>query len=145
MSPLPRTPLPIGRGLSRRALLSGLAAAGAVTVAGCSSLTPGSSSAGATASAGPVTTAVPSDPVTLTVADADDTTMTQGLLDAFHAKYPNVTFKRQYTGWDDYLKSINLTMSAATPPDIAQFTPGMQNLVPGGLLLNVDGYSSAYA
>src|SRR4051812_32945097 len=124
MSPLPRTPLPIGRGFSRRAFL-GLTAAGAAAVAGCSSLTPGSSSAGSAASAGPVTTAVPGDPVTLTVADADDTTMTQGLLDAFRAKYPNVTFKRQYTGWDDYLKSISLTMSAAAPPDIAQFTPGM--------------------
>jgi raffinose/stachyose/melibiose transport system substrate-binding protein len=143
MSPLPRTPLPIGRGFSRRAFL-GLTAAGAAAVAGCSSLTPGSSSAGSAASAGPVTTAVPGDPVTLTVADADDTTMTQGLLDAFRAKYPNVTFKRQYTGWDDYLKSISLTMSAAAPPDIAQFTPGMQNLVPGGLLLDVDGYATAY-
>src|SRR5690349_798534 len=145
MSSLPHTSFsPTSRGFSRRTFLSGLAAAGAVTVAGCSSLTPGSSSAAAPAGSGPVSTVVPGDPVTLTVADADDTTMTQGLLDAFRQKYPNVTFERQYTGWDDYLKSINLTMSAATPPDIAQFTPGMQNLVPGGLLLNADGYSTAY-
>src|SRR5207247_9741830 len=128
-----------GRALSRRTFLSGLTAVGAVSVvAGCGSLTPGSS-AGSGTSAGPVSTTVPSEKITLTVADADDTTLTPGLLDAFTAQHPNVTFKRQYTGWDDYLKSINLTMSAATAPDIAQFTPGMQILVPGGLLLNVYG------
>jgi raffinose/stachyose/melibiose transport system substrate-binding protein len=132
------------RALSRRALLSGFAASGALVLAGCGGgLTPGAK-ATTSGGTGPISTAVPSGPITLTVADADDTTMTPGLLAAFSQKYPNVTFKRQYTGWDDYLKSINLTMSSGTAPDIAQFTPGMQNLVPGGLLLGVNSYSTAY-
>ncbi|MGW3103424.1 extracellular solute-binding protein [Streptomyces sp. NPDC001100] len=78
------------------------------------------------------------------VADADDTTMTPDLLAAFHAKYPNVTFKRQYTGWDDYLKSIDTTMSADSAPDIAQYVSGMNNLVKGRLLLDVGAYAKAY-
>jgi raffinose/stachyose/melibiose transport system substrate-binding protein len=137
-------PARLPRDLSRRALLSGFAVTGAAALAGCSALTPGAQSTTA-ASAAPASTAVPTDkPITLTVADADDTTMTPGLLEAFREKYPNITFQRQYTGWDDYLKSINLTMSASTAPDIAQFTPGMQNLIPGGLLLDVSAYGAAY-
>jgi raffinose/stachyose/melibiose transport system substrate-binding protein len=113
--------------------------------AACSNLTPGASPAAKSSSAGPASTTVPTgEPITLVVADADDTTMTPGLLAAFHAKYPNVTFKRQYTGWDDYLKSINTTMSADTAPDIAQFVSGMNNLVKGRLLLDVGSYSTAY-
>lgn len=129
--------------LSRRTVLSGIAATGVAALTGCGALTPGSTST-AGGSAGPVTTAVPTGKITLVVADADDTTMTPDLLAAFQQKYPNVSFKRQYTGWDDYLKTINMTMSAATAPDIAQFTPGMQSLVPAGLLLNVSGYATAY-
>jgi raffinose/stachyose/melibiose transport system substrate-binding protein len=133
-----------GTVLSRRAVLSGLAFTGAIGLAGCGdSLTPGAKATPGGGS-GPVSTAVPTEKLTLTVADADDTTMTPGLLDAFTAKYPNITFKRQYTGWDDYLKSINLTMSSGSAPDIAQFTPGMQNLIPGGLLLDVTAYGTAY-
>jgi raffinose/stachyose/melibiose transport system substrate-binding protein len=134
----------LGRDLSRRTLLLGLAGAGAGLLTACSNLTPGAS-APPSAGTGPVSTAVPTDKkITLVLADADDTTMTPGLVEAFQKQYPNVTITRQYTGWDDYLKSINLTMSAATPPDIAQFTPGMQNLVPAGLLLDVTAYGAAY-
>ena len=65
--------------LSRRAVLSGLATAGALGLAGCGdSLTPGAK-ASAGSGSGPVSTAVPSEKLTLTVADADDTTMTPGL------------------------------------------------------------------
>ncbi|MFI7706798.1 ABC transporter substrate-binding protein [Nonomuraea sp. NPDC049480] len=133
-----------GHEISRRALLSGFAVTGAAALTGCAALTPGASSTPA-ANAGPISTALPADKkITLKVADADDTSMTPGLLAAFQKKYPNVTFDRQYTGWDDYLKSINLTMSSSTAPDIAQFTPGMQNLIPGGLLLDVSAYGTAY-
>lgn len=128
---------------SRRAFLA--AAAGSSLLVACgSSLTPGAKASDA-ANASPASTAVPTDQkITLVVADADDTTMTPGLLAAFREKYPNVTFKRQYTGWDDYLKSINTTMSADSAPDIAQFVSGMNNLVKGRLLLDVGGYGKAY-
>ncbi|WP_079140454.1 ABC transporter substrate-binding protein [Streptomyces sp. LUP47B] len=123
-----------------------LAAAGTTLLAACgSSLTPGAKSAASTSTSGPAATAIPTDKkITLVVADADDTTMTPALLAAFHAKHPNITFKRQYTGWDDYLKSMNTTMSADTAPDIAQFVSGMNNLVKGRLLLDVGAYSTAY-
>ncbi|MEV3915142.1 ABC transporter substrate-binding protein [Streptomyces canus] len=123
-----------------------LAAAGTTLLAACgSSLTPGAKSAASPSASGPAATAIPTDKkITLVVADADDTTMTPALLAAFHAKHPNITFKRQYTGWDDYLKSINTTMSADTAPDIAQFVSGMNNLVKGRLLLDVGAYSTAY-
>ncbi|GAA2941484.1 MULTISPECIES: ABC transporter substrate-binding protein [Streptomyces] len=127
---------------SRRSFLA--AAAGSSLLVACgSSLTPGAKSTDA-AGASAVSTAVPTGKITLVVADADDTTMTPGLLAAFREKYPNVTFKRQYTGWDDYLKSINTTMSADSAPDIAQFVSGMNNLVKGRLLLDVGGYGKAY-
>ncbi|MFF3331761.1 ABC transporter substrate-binding protein [Streptomyces sp. NPDC002888] len=127
---------------SRRAFLA--AAAGSSLLVACgSSLTPGAKSSDAN-SASPVSTAVPTEKITLVVADADDTTMTPELLAAFREKYPNVSFKRQYTGWDDYLKSINTTMSADSAPDIAQFVSGMNNLVKGHLLLDVGGYGKAY-
>ncbi|MFJ1967268.1 ABC transporter substrate-binding protein [Streptomyces sp. NPDC087903] len=123
-----------------------LAAAGSSLLVACgSSLTPGAKSSATNSASGPVSTAVPTGKkITLVVADADDTTMTPSLLAAFHAKYPNVTFKRQYTGWDDYLKSINTTMSADTAPDIAQFVSGMNNLVKGQLLLELGAYGTAY-
>ena len=123
-----------------------LAAAGSSVLAACgSSLTPGATGSSADSASGPVATAVPTDKkITLVVADADDTTMTPDLLAAFHAKHPNVTFKRQYTGWDDYLKSIDTTMSADTAPDIAQFVSGMNNLVKGRLLLDLGAYGKAY-
>ncbi|WP_406173252.1 ABC transporter substrate-binding protein [Streptomyces canus] len=123
-----------------------LAATGTTLLAACgSSLTPGAKSAASPSASGPAATAIPTDKkITLVVADADDTTMTPDLLAAFHAKHPNITFKRQYTGWDDYLKSINTTMSADTAPDIAQFVSGMNNLVKGRLLLDVGAYSTAY-
>ncbi|MFE2423034.1 ABC transporter substrate-binding protein [Streptomyces hokutonensis] len=129
--------------LPRRVIL---AAAGSSLLAACgSSLTPGAKGAATDSASGPVTTAVPTGTqITLVVADADDTTMTPDLLAAFHAKYPNVTFKRQYTGWDDYLKSIDTTMSADSAPDIAQYVSGMNNLVKGRLLLDVGAYAKAY-
>ncbi|WP_405718353.1 extracellular solute-binding protein [Streptomyces sp. NBC_01537] len=134
--------------VSRRALLAATGAAavaGSSLLAACSNLTPGASPAAAGSSgSGPVATSVPTGKITLVVADADDTTMTPGLIAAFREKYPNVSFKRQYTGWDDYLKSVNTTMSADSAPDIAQFVSGMQNLVRGRLLLGMDAYGKAY-
>ncbi|MEU2285793.1 extracellular solute-binding protein [Streptomyces sp. NPDC013178] len=143
----PTSPPPASGHLSRRTLLASAAAlaAGAPLLAACgSSLTPGAKSSAAPSSSGPVSTAVPAGKITLVVADADDTTMTPGLLAAFHAKHPDISFKRQYTGWDDYLKSVNTTMSADSAPDIAQFVSGMQNLVKGGLLLDMSRYGAAY-
>lgn len=143
MSPTP--PADPRSALSRRAFLAATGVAGAAFLAACSDLTPGASSSATNSSSGPVSTKVPTGKkVTLTLADADDTTMTPGLIKAFREKYPNVTIKRQYTGWDDYLKSINTTLSADSAPDIAQFVSGMQNSIRGRLLLPVGDYGKAY-
>src|SRR5690349_87965 len=123
MSPAPSPDSPASRqALSRRAFLAAAGAAGVSTLAARNALTPGASASGPTAAGtGPVATAVPAGKkITLVVADADDTTMTPGLIAAFRAQHPDITIERHYTGWDDYLKSINTTMSADSAPDIAQ-------------------------
>ena len=80
-----------------------------------------------------VSTTIPSDPVTLTLAYSNDPP-TQVLIDGFKKKHPNVTIKPQMTPFNDYVKSIKLAMSGDAAPDIAQYNPGAMNtLVPAGL------------
>jgi raffinose/stachyose/melibiose transport system substrate-binding protein len=91
-----------------------------------------------------VSTEVPSDPVTLTLAYTDDPPA-EALVDGFTAKYPNVTIETQQTPFSDYVKSIKLSMASANPPDIAQYNPGaMRSLIPGGLVLDLGPWADAY-
>lgn len=120
-----------------------LVAAGAAALALTSC---GSDSADAPAGAAPteVSTEITSDPVTLTLAYTDDPP-TQALVDGFTALHPNVTIETQQTPFSDYAKSVQLSMSSETPPDIAQYNPGaMRSLVPAGLILDLTAWSDAY-
>lgn len=91
-----------------------------------------------------VSTTVPSEPVTLTLAFTDDPP-TKALVDGFTKKHPNVTVKLQQTPFNDYIKSIKLAMSSGEPPDIAEYNPGaMSSLVPAGLVLELGPYAQAY-
>jgi raffinose/stachyose/melibiose transport system substrate-binding protein len=68
------------------------------------------------------------------------------LIEAFEAKHPNITIKGQQTPFSDYVKSIKLSMSSDTPPDIAEYNPGaMRSLVPGGLIYDLTPYEKLYA
>ncbi|KAB2340231.1 ABC transporter substrate-binding protein [Actinomadura rudentiformis] len=125
----------------RRAAFVALGAASALALTACA----GSSSpdAGATKNID-VSTTVPSEPVTLTMAYTDDPP-TKALIAGFTKKHPNVTIKPQQTQFKDYVKSIKLSMSSGAPPDIAQYNPGaMNSLVPAGLVLNLDQWAKAY-
>lgn len=120
-----------------------LVAAGAAALALTSC---GSDSADTPAGAAPteVSTEITSDPVTLTLAYTDDPP-TQALVDGFTALHPNVTIETQQTPFSDYVKSVQLSMSSETPPDIAQYNPGaMRSLVPAGLILDLTAWSDAY-
>lgn len=117
-------------------------AAAALALAGCA----GSSSSGGEASgrADDASTTIPEDPVTLTLAYVDDPP-TQALVDGFTEQHPNVTIETQQTPFNDYVKSIKLSMSSDDPPDLAQYNAGaMSSLVPAGLLLDLGPWSDAY-
>ncbi|MEO3867253.1 extracellular solute-binding protein [Nonomuraea sp. B12E4] len=91
-----------------------------------------------------VSTAVPDEPVTLTLAYTDDPP-SKALIEGFTKRHPNVTIKPQMTPFNDYVKSIKLAMSSAQPPDVAQYNPGaMSSLVPAGLVLDLGPWAKAY-
>ncbi len=115
----------------------------ALTMAGCA---PGASSSSAGAStASDVSTTVPTETVTLKLAFTDSPEMTKALVDAFHAKYPQVTIETQYTQFNDYVKSLKLSMSSDTAPDIAQYNAALKDLSAAGLIVDLSGYEDAYS
>jgi raffinose/stachyose/melibiose transport system substrate-binding protein len=86
--------------------------------------------------------------VTLKMTDFE-TTGTQGTLDTlihnFEAAYPNITIKRTSKDFESYGKTINLTMSAGSAPDLAEANvPMASRLISGGLTRPLDAYSSGY-
>ncbi|GGL99274.1 sugar ABC transporter substrate-binding protein [Nakamurella endophytica] len=78
------------------------------------------------------------------MAFTDSPDMTKALADAFHAKYPNITITTQYTQFNDYVKSLKLTMSSATPPDIVQYNAALKDLSAAGLIKDLTPYEQAY-
>lgn len=152
----------------KRAGLVVLGAVCALVLAGCSSLTPGSSAAPSSASAAlaavsgggstgravgsaggagsstAVATAVPADNVELKLAFTDSPDMTKALIAAFKDKYPQVTIISQYTQFDDYVKSLKLSMSSDSAPDLAQYNAAFDTFVPAGLIRDLTPYEQAY-
>jgi ABC-type glycerol-3-phosphate transport system substrate-binding protein len=122
---------------------AGSSAAGSAASAGPSGAASPSGAATAASSAA-VATAVPSDNIELKLAFTDSPDMTKALVDAFHTKYPNVTIKTQYTQFNDYVKSLKLTMSSATPPDIVQYNAALKDLSAAGLIKDLTPYEQAY-
>ena len=115
------------------------AIAAVLALAACSE-----SSGGAPAAPTGVSKNLTTENVTLTLAYTDDPP-TQALIDAFHQQHPNITIKGQQTPFSDYVKSIKLSMAAATPPDIAEYNPGaMRSLVPAGLIYDLQPYRDLY-
>ncbi|MEU6710965.1 extracellular solute-binding protein [Nonomuraea sp. NPDC046802] len=126
---------------SRRRSLVALGVTATLALSACAGT---GSSGGAPAQKIDVSTTVPGDPVTLTLAYSNDPP-TKALIDGFTKKHPNVTIKPQMTPFNDYVKSIKLAMSGDAAPDIAQYNPGaMNSLVPAGLILDVGPWAKAY-
>ncbi len=87
--------------------------------------------------------------ITLTMDDFETTGGLSPALDSlikqFEAKYPNITIKRSSKDFNDYGKTISLTMSSSTAPDIAEANVVMaRSLVPAGLTEPLNAYYQAY-
>jgi ABC-type glycerol-3-phosphate transport system substrate-binding protein len=125
-------------------LAGGLIAAAAL-VAGTAITACGSSSstAGGPASPGPVSTAVTSAPVTLTLATEDLSGLTQSLVKGFEKLHPNVKIKIETSAYNAYTASINLRLASSTPPDLSEAVV-LNSSVQHHLLLNLDKYASLY-
>ena len=64
---------------------------------------------------------------------------------AFEELYPNVDVEVSFKAFDDYGRTIDLTMQSNDAPDIAQANAVMaRRLVPGKLILPLDDYWEAY-
>lgn len=134
---------------ARAVLLAG-AAAVTLALAACA---PGGSGGG-TVTNGPVTAGFDTEtPVTITVSDGWGETGTGEVfgqvLDAFEAKYPNVTIERDTTDYNSYTNSITLKATSPNPPDVMMLTTtgygqGFYDFVRSGLLVPLDGYADAY-
>ncbi|MEU1425339.1 extracellular solute-binding protein, partial [Kitasatospora sp. NPDC005751] len=111
-------------------------------LAACGGLTPGGS-AGAPASSGPVSTELPTGSATLTIVSSENSGTTKALAEAFHTKHPNITVDFQYTGVDDYDKSLNLKLSSGSAPDLALLNK-LGTTVRAGLVRSLDPYAQAY-
>lgn len=117
---------------------------GAVVSLSLTACAPGGSGGDSQVNPDDVSTTVPSDPVTLSLAYTDDPP-SEALIDGFTKKYPNVTIEAQQTAFGDYIKSVTRSMASDDPPDIAQYNPGaMRSLIPAGHVLKLDPYAEAY-
>jgi raffinose/stachyose/melibiose transport system substrate-binding protein len=133
---------------SQAAAVAVMAAIGLVS-AGC---TPGSSSDSPAKVTGTRLTnadVAKAGNITLTMTDFETTGGLSPALDRlikqFEAKYPNITIKRSSKDFNNYGKTISLTMSSNTAPDIAEANVVMaRSLVPAGLIKPLNAYYQAY-
>ena len=145
MSPMSRRP-------SRKAVsAAALAAAISLSAVGCSALNPGGSGDAAVSAAGAKLTddqIKGAGNVTLHLSDYQIGGMLNSLKQAiagFEKKFPNVTIVRADKSFADYGKTIALSMSSDSAPDIAQSNAAMApRLVGASLLKPLDAYSAAY-
>src|SRR5690625_270245 len=93
---------------------------------------------------GPVSTQLPDEDITLTLAFTDGPEMVEELTAAFEEEYPQVTIEEQYTQFSDYVQSLRLNMTSDSAPDIAQYAVVMKELVANGEIMDLGGYRDAY-
>lgn len=129
----------IGRGLTAAGLLVALIAC----TPGTGGITPAPSPSQASPSqAG--SSQVADQPITLTLAYTDLPDMHEALIAEFHNQHPNITVNEQYTQFNDYVKTLKLTMSSDSPPDLAQYNTAIKDLVPTGLVVDMSAYEKSY-
>lgn len=122
-----------------------------LSAAGCSALNPGGSGAESVSASGRKLTDAQirsGGTVTLHLSDYQTGGMQTSLQQAiagFEKKFPNVTIVRADKAFADYGKTIALSMSSSTAPDIAESNAAMApRLVGAGLIKPLDAYSAAY-
>lgn len=135
-------------GRPARRILVVLGAASVLLAAACA---PGGSAPDAAGTGGEISTEVPADEqITLTMTHFENGGLGESI-DRLIAEYeelnPNVSIEARYTSFVDYGRSIRLTMSSDSAPDIAQVGQAyvmMGPLVEAGVLAPLDDYASAY-
>jgi raffinose/stachyose/melibiose transport system substrate-binding protein len=132
-----------------RTASAALGASAVLLVAACSP--PGSAPERDNDQPADISTEVPTDEeIELVMAHYEDGGLGESierLIAAYEQMHPNITITPRFTSFEDYGRSIRLTMSADAPPDIAQAGQGyvmMGPLVEAGLLLPLDAYAEAY-
>jgi raffinose/stachyose/melibiose transport system substrate-binding protein len=122
-------------------LAAGLAGA-ALALTACA---PGASSANSGAPLpDEIKTGVPTGDVQLSLVSTPESgAAMKPIIAAFEAKYPNVKVKYSETNFDDYNKSLNLTLASDQSPDIALLN-FIGTTVKDQLVIGLDGYAKAY-
>jgi raffinose/stachyose/melibiose transport system substrate-binding protein len=136
---------------NRRTAAIAIGLSAILLTAGCSALTPGAASGGAAAATGKKLTSADVKKlgkVTLRLTDEGSTDASDPLtknIKKFEKQYPNITISRQVSSYDQYGKTINLTLSGNNPPDIAEADGATApRLVAGKLLRPMNAYYKAY-
>lgn len=105
---------------------------------------PGSGNSPADSPTGPVTTGVPAGDVTLSLMSTPESgAAVKAIITGFQAKYPNVKVNYQDTNFDDYNKSLNLTLASDQAPDIVLLN-SVGTTVKDGLVRSLAPYEKAY-
>ncbi|MFC7615436.1 ABC transporter substrate-binding protein [Actinokineospora soli] len=91
-----------------------------------------------------MTTGVPSGPVTLSLVSTPESgAAVKQIIAAFQGKHPNVTITYQDTNFDDYNKSLNLTLASEQAPDIVLLN-SVGTTVKDKLVRSLAPYEAAY-
>ncbi|MEV5583746.1 extracellular solute-binding protein [Streptomyces parvus] len=116
------------------------AAVAVATLGACG--TPGSAPE-ATPTGGAVSTAIPTEKVTLSILTSDESKTTKALTSAFAKKHPNVTIDYRYTAYDSYNTSLGLALNSKDAPDLALLNL-LGNTAKAGQIRALDPYAAAY-
>jgi len=118
--------------------------AGAACMVMLTACTPGGSVIETPSESATPTSAIPSTPVTLSIAYCDQHPV-EDLFQGFTAMYPNVTFDAQYEDCNTFSNDIVNKLTGANPPDITQYVDSaIQTVAPQGLVLDLGPYVDLY-
>ncbi|MDT8913707.1 extracellular solute-binding protein [Amycolatopsis sp. PS_44_ISF1] len=121
-----------------------LAASAVVLAVGAAACAPGPAAPTAPQAQGPVNTAAPASKVSLSLVSTPESgAAVKEIITAFQAKYPNVTIHYQDTNFDDYNKSLNLSLASDQAPDIVLLN-SVGTTVKDGLVRDLSAYDAAY-
>ncbi|MFC9468367.1 ABC transporter substrate-binding protein [Streptomyces coelicoflavus] len=113
-------------------------------VLAATSCAPGAGSEAPADTSGPVHTGVPDGDVTLSLVSTPESgAAVKAAIKAFEAKHPNVSIEYQDTNYDDYNKSLNLSLASDQAPDIALLN-SVGTTVKDALVRDLTPYSKAY-
>ncbi|WP_326698093.1 extracellular solute-binding protein [Streptomyces sp. NBC_01754] len=113
-------------------------------VLSATSCAPGADSQAPAESAGPVKTGVPEGEVTLSLVSTPESgAAVKAVIKAFETKHPNVHIAYQDTNYDDYNKSLNLSLASDQAPDIALLN-SVGTTVKDNLVRDLSPYAEAY-